>query len=416
MQPVRPEQFDKVCRQFFPAVRAYFRKATRSAATAATLSLMALAALTLVVMTRAHAATESIKVDPLAALQLPAKPSPHWVWVNDVVFHHMADGKAFLLDGDRGTMLGMLSTGFEFNGLVLPRNGAAIFSPEIYFSRGTRGTRTDVVTIYDPRTLSPLGEIAIPPKRVSSTPMSQNAALTDDDRFLLIYNFTPAQSVSVVDITTKKLIGEIEIAGCALVYPNGPRGFFSLCGDGTALQVTLNDQGKVASKARSARLFDPEHDPITEKAVRDGNTWLFVSVSGMVVPVEMGAAVPKLGQGWSLLDDQARKESWRPGGVQHLSFHPGDRRLYSLMHIGGRDTHKDQGTEVWIYDVAAKKRIQRFKLQNPTMSIMVTKDATPLVFAIFADEAQIDVYDGRGGRFLRSIKDIGITPMTFTAY
>jgi hypothetical protein len=47
---------------------------------------------------------------------------------------------------------------------------------------------------------------------------------------------------------------------------------------------------------------------------------------------------------------------------------------------------------------------------------MVTKDPAPIVFAIFADEAQIDIYDGRSGQFLRSISDIGITPMTFTAY
>ena len=364
----------------------------------------------------AGAATDSVKVDPLAALELPAKPSPHWVWVNDIVFHHMADGKAFLLDGDHGTMLGMLSTGFGFNGVVLPRNGAAILSPEIYYSRGTRGTRTDVVTLYDPRTLSPLGEISIPPKRVSSTPMSANSALTDDDRFLLIYNFTPAQSVSVVDVPARKLVGEIETAGCAQVYPTGPRGFFSLCSDGTALQVTLKDSGLVASKARSARLFDAEHDPVTEKAVRDGDTWLFVSFSGMVVPVQSGAAVPRSGQAWSLLDDSARKAFWMPGGVQHLSLHPGDRRLYSLMHVGGRDTHKDEGTEVWVYDVPAKQRVQRFELKNPAMSIMVTRDAAPLVFAIFADEAQIDVYDGRSGKLLRSINDIGITPMTFTEY
>src|SRR5262245_33741956 len=41
-----------------------------------------------------------ITPDPLVADQLPAQPGVHWVWVNDVVFHHMADGKAFLLDGD----------------------------------------------------------------------------------------------------------------------------------------------------------------------------------------------------------------------------------------------------------------------------------------------------------------------------
>ena len=33
--------------------------------------------------------------------KLPA-PSKHWVWVNDFVFPHMADGMAYLVDGDTG--------------------------------------------------------------------------------------------------------------------------------------------------------------------------------------------------------------------------------------------------------------------------------------------------------------------------
>jgi hypothetical protein len=52
------------------------------------------------------------------------------------------------------------------------------------------------------------------------------------------------------------------------------------------------------------------------------------------VPIETGAGVPKVGQTWSLLDAQAHKESWKPGGQQHLSFHPGDRRLYVTTQEG----------------------------------------------------------------------------------
>ena len=91
------------------------------------------------------------------------------MWVNDVVFHHMADGKAFLVDGDAGRMLGMLSTGFGFNGVVLPGNGSMILSPEIYFTPPTRGKRTDVVTIYDGRKLEP-GRRKSPSRRSASAP------------------------------------------------------------------------------------------------------------------------------------------------------------------------------------------------------------------------------------------------------
>ena len=280
-------------------------------------------------------AVAQLKPEPLVGSDLPEKPGPHWMWVNDVVFHHMADGKAFLVDGDAGTMRGMLSTGFGFNGVVVPRNRSAILSPEVYFSRGTRGTRTDVVTVYDPRKLAPVAEIGIPPKRGSHMPMTASAALTDDDRFLVIYNFTPAQTVSVVDVKARKFVGEIDIAGCALVYPTGPRSFFSLCGDGTALAVRLDDAGKAAGKARTAKLFDAVKDPVTEKGVRRGDTWYFVSFTGDVVPVQTTGGTTKAGARWSLLDAADRKASWRPGGMQHLSVHAASGRLYSLMHKGG---------------------------------------------------------------------------------
>ena len=361
-------------------------------------------------------AVAQLKPEPLVGSDLPAKPGPHWMWVNDVVFHHMADGKAFLVDGDAGTMRGMLSTGFGFNGVVVPRNRSAILSPEVYFSRGTRGTRTDVVTVYDPRKLAPVAEIGIPPKRGSHMPMTASAALTDDDRFLVIYNFTPAQTVSVVDVKARKFVGEIDIAGCALVYPTGPRSFFSLCGDGTAVAVRLDDAGKAAGKARTAKLFDAVKDPVTEKGVRRGDTWYFVSFTGDVVPVQTAGGTTKAGARWSLLDAADRKASWRPGGMQHLSVHAASGRLYSLMHVGGEWSHKDPGTEVWVYDLASRKRQGRFALEGPATSINITQDANPVLFAIFIGAPKVDVYDPKGGKLLRSIGEIGFTPTTLVSY
>ena len=361
-------------------------------------------------------AVAQLKPEPLVGSDLSEKPGPHWMWVNDVVFHHMADGKAFLVDGDAGTMLGMLSTGFGFNGVVVPRNRSAILSPEVYFSRGTRGTRTDVVTVYDPRKLAPVAEIGIPPKRGSHMPMTASAALTDDDRFLVIYNFTPAQTVSVVDVKTRKFVGEIDIAGCALVYSTGPRSFFSLCGDGTALTVRLDDAGKAAGKARTAKLFDAVKDPVTEKGVRRGDTWYFVSFTGDVVPVQTTGGTTKAGARWSLLDAADRKASWRPGGMQHLSLHAASGRLYSLMHKGGEYSHKDPGTEVWVYDLSNRKRQSRFALEAPATSINITQDANPVLFAIFIGAGKVDVYDPKGGKLLRSIAEIGFTPTTLVSY
>lgn len=357
-------------------------------------------------------AVAQLKPDPLVVSELPVATSPHWVWVNDIVFHHMADGKAFLLDGDSGRMLGMLSTGFGYGGMLLPPDASVVVSPETYFSRGTRGTRTDVVTLYDPRRLAPVAEIAVPAKKANVLPMRATSGITDDGRFLLLYNFTPAQSVSVVDLRTRRFVGEIDIPGCALVYPTGPRSFFSLCGDGTAFTVRLDEAGKAAARARTPPLFDPEKDPVTEKAVRDGSTWLFASFAGDIVPVETTAGATRAGARWSLTTPEERKQNWKPGGMQHLALHAGTRRLYSLMHQGGVDSHKDPAAEIWVYDIASRKRTQRIALKAPLTSIAVTSDAKPLLFGIFIGAQQVQVFDALSGRALRSIGEIGFTPTT----
>jgi methylamine dehydrogenase heavy chain len=361
-------------------------------------------------------ALAQLQPEPLVRQDLPGTAGAHWVWVNDVVFHHMVDGKAFLIDGDSGNMLGMLSTGFGFGSVLIPGDRSVIISPETHFSRGTRGTRTDVVMLYDARTLDPIDEIEIPAKRSSNIPMRATAALTDDDRFLLIYNFTPAQSVTVVDLPARKFVGEIDTPGCALVYPTGPRSFFSLCGDGTALAVRLDDAGGVSARERTSRLFDAEQDPVTEKAVRDGNTWLFASFAGDIVAVETVEGRTQTAARWSLTTADEREQGWKPGGLQHLALHATDRRLYSLMHQGGPDTHKEPGSEIWVYDVASRERRQRIALEEPLTSIAVTGDERPLLFGTFIVAPQLRVFDGRTGAALRSIGEVGFTPTVLVTY
>ncbi len=277
---------------------------------------------------------------------LPAQANPHWVWVSDFVFQHMADGKAYLLDGDSGQFLGMLSTGMGFAGLELPTDYAQIYSPETYFSRGTRGERTDVITFYDPRELKPSGEVVIPPRRFSAMPTLNQYALTDDNRFLLVYNFTPAQSVSVIDVQERRLAGEIETSGCALVLPSGARRFQMMCGDGSLLTVTLNDRGELSGKQRHPPFFDPKADWVTEKAVRWGDTWIFVSFQGNVYPVDVSGEQPQAGERWSLFSAAERAASWRPGGIQHLTVHQASGKLFALVHQGGDGSHKDPGQDV----------------------------------------------------------------------
>jgi len=332
-------------------------------------------------------------------LAVPA--SKHWVWVNDFVFPHMADGMAYLIDGDSGRYLGTLSTGYSFAHVLLSRDGKLIYSPETYFSRGTRGKRTDVVTLYDTGTLKVLGEIAVPPKRSSNLPMMANDVMTDDDRFLLIYNFNPGQSVTVVDTTTRKFVREIETPGCALVYPTGPRSFFSVCGDGSLSLVVLDDTG-AAQQKRTRPLFDMAADPITEKPVRIGSTWYFVSFAGRIYPLQAGPQQASVGPSWWLTTETER--------IQQLAVDSHQSRLYAIMHQGGVETHKDPGKEVWVYDLHTRQRVQQFVFKNLASSIALSSDAKPLLYGIFINGTDLDIYDAAAGKLLRSVDHIGTTP------
>lgn len=350
---------------------------------------------------------ETIKTEVLSA-----RPSPHWVWVSDVVVPHLEAGKAFLIDGDSGEMLGMLTTGVLFMALALPSDYSEIYSAETYYSRGVRGDRSDIVSIYDSRTLMPKAEIDIPDKRAANFPTGFNSTLTDDDRFLLIYNFTPAQSVSVVDVKARTFIGEIETSGCALVYPAGARRFFSLCGDGSLLIADLDDFGKSTDVCRTPLVFDPNVDPIQEDGVRAGAQWLFASYEGYIYPLEASGKEITFPPRWSLLTQADRDLEWRTGGgMQLLAVHEGLERLYVVMNQAGPHGQDDPGTEIWVFDLDSKKRRERIKTQRPVTSIEVTRDKEPLLFSVFADEPAVDVYDARTGRFLRTIDSVGATPM-----
>jgi len=376
---------------------------------------------------------EPLPAGTIGGVLAPPARDPHQVWVADFVFARTAG-----FDGDSGRMLGMLSTGVGAIAPVFSQARNEIYLPETYYSRGSRGERTDVVTIYDATTLAPVSEVLLPPKRADIVHAMALATLLDDGRFLAVANFTPATSVTIVDVEERRLVGEIATPGCHLVYAAGPRRFFMLCGDGALLLVTLDAHGSEQSRTRSEPFFDVLGDPVTEKAVRRGAEWIFVSFDGFVRSVDVSGDSPRFAEPWSLLDDAERAASWRIGGVQHLAVHETSGRLYSLVHRGGPDGHKDPGREIWVYDLDRRVRIQKIALRNflgaflaqqigmdggaplwllerivPSPgadSIAVSQDEEPLLFALSRTAGTIGVWDARSGSFVRYVANVGIAP------
>ncbi|HUI27403.1 MAG TPA: amine dehydrogenase large subunit, partial [Candidatus Kryptonia bacterium] len=167
--------------------------------------------------------------------------------------------------------------------------------------------------------------------------------------------------------------------------------------------------------------------------------WLFVSFEGIVHPVDVSAPQPRFGDPWSLLSDDDRKASWRVGGLQHLAVHVATGRLYSLVHKGGKDTHKDPGEAVWVYDIQRRARVQQIKLRSPGLTvygfpiesghkwawltdwlldtfapaavshIQVTSDDRPLLFTASQFSGAVGVYDALSGQFVRRVTPVGWT-------
>ncbi|WP_136162681.1 amine dehydrogenase large subunit [Sphingomonas flavalba] len=358
-----------------------------------------------IVPAAALAQTEELKSEEMYQVELADQMRPHWVWVNDVSFTRPLDGRAYLLDADSGQFLGMVSGGYAQGPLQITRDGKRFSMVSTYYSRGTRGERTDVATFYDIKTLDQTGEVVIPPKHFISLPILSTARLSDDDRFLLVYNFTPEQSVSVVDVAAGKLIGETATPGCALVYPVAPRRFFMQCSDSALQAVSISEAGALSLDATTTKLFSDD-DPANEKPVRiTPAEWLFITRDSEVRIVDGSGAVPKVKAKWSLLDKDTAE--WRIGGLQPSAYHARSGRLYTLMHVGDRDTHKDPGTEVWVYDVAAGKRVQRIKLDGPATALAVSEDAEPLLYTVMFGVDELAVYDARDGTKRRGITGLG---------
>lgn len=388
--------------------------------------LPGLASLTLLLAGSAFAQVPSSPTLQFPYTQPPAEgvgvrklgpPNPHWALINAPLYGNFIVSQVYLVDGDSASILGMLTTGMISTAAISPDH-KRIFTGDTFFSRGTRGTRTDVITIYDSSTLQPLGEIQIPPKRQLAGPDNLQINATSDGHLLLVANMTPATSVTVINLATSKVVGEIPITGCAEFQLTGNRQFASLCGDGSLLMVNFDDNGKSSGEKRSKVFFDPEKDPIYASPAIIKNENYYVSYHGVVHPVDMSTDPPTPGNTWSLTSDRERSAGWRPGGSQPIWGHAADGLMYVLMHQGGEWTHKQPGPEIWVFDARAQKRVERLTVPEPATGVYVSPDNNPLIFAATATDIlqigaapwSLQILSAKTGRYLGKIDQLGGFP------
>lgn len=336
-----------------------------------------------------------------------AAPQPGWFYVRggwDV------DGTA-IFDGKSGKMMGMIDSS-QLSDMAIDPAGKYYYISETIWSKGNRGTRQDMVSVYDSKTLKLVSEITIP-SRILVDERKQNFILSEDGKWGFVYSFSPAQAVNIVDLSKRKFVKTVELPGCATLIPNPGVGFSALCSDGTL--ATVADPAGKASITHSASFFAATDDPIFENFAYDKakKMAIFVTYTGLVYTASMGAA-PEISKPYSLQEaagytsavTKPLNPAWYPGSRQPMAYNAVSGELFVLMHMGEYWSHKAYGDEIWVLDVASKKVVRRLSLKTPAAHIEVTQQADPMIF-VNDEKSEGVIIDGKTGEELHSIEMAG---------
>ena len=130
------------------------------------------------------------------------EPGPNWflgkTW----------SGGAHIFDAHSGEMMGMVSLAKNAPTLIANPDKREIYAAESYMTRETRGTRTDIVAIYDYDNLRTVAEIEVP-NHIARLPVKRHLGLLNNGRHLAVLNMNPGHSVSIVDVEDRIFVDEI---------------------------------------------------------------------------------------------------------------------------------------------------------------------------------------------------------------
>jgi len=340
-------------------------------------------------------------------LTLPESYPDSWVWV---YVQPQADN--FLLGSY--AIVDIAATAKEFKGqvqgalfssLIAPSAGREFYVAEGYLDKGSHGHRSDVLTVIDKAQLNPVTEIALPGAKRGFLE-GNLLEMTRDGAFLLVYNFTPAASVSVIDVHKRRLIGEVPTPGCTSIYPSGMHSFSSLCENGTLVTLTLGEKGQVLHESRSAAFNDIDHDVLFVEPASLRDVTYFVSERGNVRPVQMKDGEAQIEAAWPLMTAEQVSDGWRTAAGRLVACDDQGHLFVRVYRETGYEAQMKDNTEVWVYDVAWHERIRRIPLKEGGSSIEVTPGSKPYLVVVEdsgPNAAALDIYDAQAGTFIRTI-------------
>lgn len=342
-------------------------------------------------------ANAQIQPQTIQPTETMAAPGENWIM-------SVTSDAGYIFDASSGEMQGLISISGHTPAVQPHPSRGEFYAAASYYSRGSYGDRTDILTIHDYENLSPIAEVAIPNK-ITALPLRTYIGLLSDGNHVAVSNMTPAQSVSIVDIVNRNFVGEISTAGCALILPVANNDFMSLCGDGTLMLIDIDSDGNESNRTRSAKFFDVQEDAVYDRPVQTADGWLLVSHGGKAYDVSVSASNMNIGDAWEIVTAEDAEEGWWPGGGQLYTVHKNLGLLYISMHKGEEFSHHEPGTEVWVVSLASRRRIATIEFEKTVTSIMVTQEAEPLLMV--DTEGETNVYDALTFTFERTIPGPG---------
>ena len=304
-----------------------------------------------------------------------------------------------IFDGESGKMKGMLQIP-SLGNLSLDPQGHFYYVAETIWSKGNRGVRQDMVSIYDVEHLKLQAEVPVPGRLLGGTTLN-NFAVSANGKWAFLYNMTPSSSIEVVDLVKRKHQQTVQLPGCAGIFASGQDGVSALCSDGSMATVTFSAAGK-ATVSKSSPFFPVAKDPVFDTVVVDRTKGVatFVSYTGKVYSATLGPN-PQFSAPWSLQSAAGMRDAvaapldvnWIPGGRQPYAVNRVTGRMYVLMHVGELWSQKEAGEEIWTVDLATHKLIGRHATPGKVGSIQVSQEAAPMVFVSGGPEGKVFMLD-----------------------
>ena len=323
-----------------------------------------------------------------------------YVFVHDLSFVSLITGRVMVFDvlAKNRNYKGQISAA-QFASFAQSSSRSELYVAETFYSRGVRGERTDVMAIYDLETLSLKHEIILPNNnRGLNVALKGNFQVSQDESLAFIFSFTPSSGVIVVDLDKRKIVNEISIPGCSMIYPFRQRGFSMLCGDGGMVAFDLDRFGQVISEYSTEEFHDIDNHPMFLTSAKVGDTLYWPTFTGQLVSVDFSSSTPRPMDPWNFVGDSG----YLPSGWQLITS-DNKGRLYIIMRANAQSgEHKYGGDEVWLLDPVAKKVVKKINVKSTAVTIEVLKTSQPTL-VVSSYDLSLDIYDVKSKKHVRSI-------------